>query len=163
MQIMVTDIAHWNTVIGIGTTLHKFKVDGNDIYLPCLSYHLPSAEVWLYSPQTFHTVYGGHSTVNGNEIKIFINHLRVHVKINCENSNAPMIFDCSVSAKEMCDTGPFIRSALTQYEHKVDFLGGWSSSNYKDWKLASMTVDKEYGHYCCSGSCALLNVATESI
>ncbi len=62
----------------------------------------------------------------------------------------------------MHDTGPFIRSALPQYEQKVDFLSDWSSSNYKDWKLASMALDQEYGHYCCSGSCALPNVAIES-
>jgi hypothetical protein len=44
-NITVKGIARTNTVIGIGTTLHKFKIDGNDIFLPCLSYHLPSAEI----------------------------------------------------------------------------------------------------------------------
>ncbi len=63
-NITVKDIARTNTVIGIGTTLHKFKIDGNDIFLPCLSYHLPSAEIRLFSPQTYHTLYGGHSTVS---------------------------------------------------------------------------------------------------
>ena len=129
--------------------LYKFKLDGNDIYLLSLSYHLPSADVWLLSPMTNHTLYGGHSTDSGNTIKISINHLRVHDKIVREQSNVPMIFDCSVLAKEMHETGQFIRSALPQYNCKVDFLSGWSSPNYNDWKLAFMAVDQEYGHYCC--------------
>ena len=36
-SIPVNDIARTNTVIGIGTTLHKFRVNGDDIFLPCLS------------------------------------------------------------------------------------------------------------------------------
>ena len=58
-SIPVNDIVRTNTVIGIGTTLHKFKVDGEDIFMACLSYHFPLADVWLFSPQTFHTLYGG--------------------------------------------------------------------------------------------------------
>jgi hypothetical protein len=62
-SITVRDIARSNTVIGVGTTLHKLKIDKNSIFLPCLSYHLPSAEVRLFSPQTCHALYGGHSIV----------------------------------------------------------------------------------------------------
>ena len=43
-QIPVNDIARTNMVVGIGTTLPKFIVDGDPVYLPCLSYHLPTAE-----------------------------------------------------------------------------------------------------------------------
>jgi len=42
-QLPVNDIARTNMVVGIGTTLHKFVVDGDPVYLPCLSYHLPLA------------------------------------------------------------------------------------------------------------------------
>ena len=89
-SISVNDIARTNTVIGIGTTLHKFKVDGEDIFLACLSYHLPSADVRLFSPQTFHTLYGGHSTVQGDRVDMFIDSLRVGVGIDREASNVPM-------------------------------------------------------------------------
>ncbi len=58
-SIPVNDIARTNTVIGIGTTLHKFKVYGEDIFMACLSYHFPSADVRLFSPQTFHTCMAG--------------------------------------------------------------------------------------------------------
>ena len=161
-KITVRNIAHANTVIGIGTTLHKFNLDGHEIFLPCLSYHLPSAEVQLFSPQTYHTLYGGHSTVCGDKIEMFIDNLKVYVGIDRIGSNVPMVFDCSVLAKEMNDNAPLIQSALPQYERKADFLGGWSSQHYNDWKLASMAVDQEYGHYCCSSGFGLPNVANES-
>jgi hypothetical protein len=73
-----------------------------------------------------------------------------------------MVFDCSVLAKEMNDNAPLIRSALPQYERKADFLGGWSSQHYNDWKLASVAVDQENGNYCCSSGFGLPNVANES-
>ena len=57
-QIPVNDIARTNMVIGIGTTLHKLWVNGEVIYLPCLSCHLPSAEVRLFSPQAYHKLCG---------------------------------------------------------------------------------------------------------
>ncbi len=51
-KIDVRDITKVNKVVGIGTTLHKF-VDNNDnhVYLPCVSYHLPTTDVRLFSPQ----------------------------------------------------------------------------------------------------------------
>jgi hypothetical protein len=40
-EIDVRDVTKVNKVIGVGTTLHKFvDVAGNDVYLPCVSYHL---------------------------------------------------------------------------------------------------------------------------
>ena len=70
-------------------------------------------------------------------------------------------FDCSMLAQEMNDKGPLFQSASPQYEHKVDFLGGWSSQHYNDWKLASLAVDQENGHYCCLSSFGSPNVAVD--
>ena len=47
-QIPVKDISCTNMVIVMGTTLHKFEANGKPIWLPCLSYHLPSAEIRLF-------------------------------------------------------------------------------------------------------------------
>jgi hypothetical protein len=107
-RIPVNDIARTNTVIGIGTTLHKFKVNGEDIFMACLSYHLPSADVRFFSPQTFHTLYGGHSTVNGDKVEMFIDSLRIGVGIDRGASNVPMVLDCWVSPEEMKEHGPKI-------------------------------------------------------
>jgi hypothetical protein len=160
-KITVRDIARENTVIGVGTTLHKFKIDGNDVFLPCLSYHLPTAEVRLFSPQTYHTLYGGHSTVGGDQVQMFIDHLKINVDIDRESTNVPMVKDCSVSAAEMKLHGPHIRSALPQYERKVDFLGGWSSEHCKKWQMASLAIDSEFGHYGCTTGYGLSNVAAD--
>ena len=103
---MVHDIACANTVLRIGTTLHKIKYDGHDIFLPCLSYYLPSAEVWLFNPQTYHTLYGGHSTACGDKIEMFIDDLKVNVEIDRNVSNVLIIYACSISAQEMNDRGP---------------------------------------------------------
>ena len=76
-SISVNNIARTNTIVGIGTTLHKFKINGEDIYLPCLSNHLPSVDVRLFSPQTYHTLYGGHSAVFEAECKCSLIHFRL--------------------------------------------------------------------------------------
>ena len=67
-QIPVNNITRTNMVVGIGTTLHRFIVNGDPVYLSRLSYHLPTAEIRLFSPQTYHTLYGGHSTCLGVEL-----------------------------------------------------------------------------------------------
>ena len=50
-DIPVRDVTKVNRVIGIGTTLHKFIDDnGQEIFLPCVSYHLTQTDVRLFSP-----------------------------------------------------------------------------------------------------------------
>eukprot|EP00956_Cyclotella_meneghiniana_P015030 scaffold22790_cov42-Cyclotella_meneghiniana.AAC.2 len=44
-SITINDIARSNQVVGVGTTLHKFKHNGSYIFIPCLSYHLPTANI----------------------------------------------------------------------------------------------------------------------
>jgi hypothetical protein len=68
-EIDVRDITKVDKVVGIGTTLNKFvDNNGNHVYLPCVSYHLPTMNVRLFSPQIHHQLHGGHSMVNGNEV-----------------------------------------------------------------------------------------------
>jgi hypothetical protein len=59
-ELSVRDVTKVNTVVGIGTTLHKLFTDinGNPIYLPC--------DVCLFSPQTYHQMHGGYSEVHSN-------------------------------------------------------------------------------------------------
>ena len=45
-EIPVRDVTKVNTVVGIGTTLHKFTdINGNPLYLPSVLYHLPETDV----------------------------------------------------------------------------------------------------------------------
>ncbi len=107
-RIPVKDISKTNMVIGIGTTLHKFMIDGEPIWLPCLSYHLPSAEVRLFSPQTYHTLYGGHSAVMGDQVDMYVDEHRIQIPIYKEGANVLIIWKTSVSRKEMAEIGPYI-------------------------------------------------------
>ena len=136
-SIPVNDISKTNMVIGIGTTLHKFRWNGESVYLPCLSYHLPTAEVRLFSPQTYHKLYGGHSAVFGDRAVMMIGDMDITIPIDSEASNVPMVFDSSCSTKEIKEIGPHIRSALPHYERKVDFLGSWSKDNFANWGLGN--------------------------
>ena len=81
-QIPVNNITRTNMIIGIGSTLNKFWIDGEAVYLPCLSYHLPSTEIYSFSPQTYHTLYGGHSAVFGNKVVKLIDSLKIEIAIN---------------------------------------------------------------------------------
>ena len=143
-SITINDIARSNQVIGVGTTLHKFKHNGSYIFIPCLSYHLPTANIRLFSPQTYHTIYGGHSTINGDRVEQYIDHLRVKVPIDNLGSNVPMIHGCHVSPQEMKDHGPHIRSALPSYKRKTDALGSFSEGLFQNWNLATIPVDEEF-------------------
>ncbi len=68
-EIDVCNITKVNKVVGIGTPLHKFMDNnGNHVYLPCVSYHLPTTDVQLFSPQIYHQLHGDHSVVNGDEV-----------------------------------------------------------------------------------------------
>ena len=161
-EIAVRNIAHENMIVGVCATLHKFQIDGEDIFLPCLSYHSSSAEVRLFSLQTYHTLYCGHTVVGGDKVETFLDHLKIGVGIDQERSNLPMVHNCAVSAQEMKEHGPHIRSALPQYKRQVDFLGGWSDEHFKRWKLSTIAVEQDFGHYCCGSAHATPNVAIDA-
>ena len=63
-DIPIKDVTKDNRVIGIGTTIQKKNVNGTTFYLPCESYDLPSTYLQLFSPQTYHPMHGGYSTVH---------------------------------------------------------------------------------------------------
>jgi hypothetical protein len=101
-EIDVRDITKVNKVVGIGTTLHKFMDDnGNHDYLPCVSYHLPTTDVRLFSPQIYHQLHGGHSVVNGNEMmmKFCKERASILIPINRNTTNLPVVHNSFVSKK----------------------------------------------------------------
>jgi hypothetical protein len=116
-DIDVRDVTKVNKVIGIGTTLHKF-VDGagNDVYLPCVSYHLPSTDVRLFSPQVYHQIYGGHSIVNGDEVIMRIRYdneqKTISIPIDRDGTNLPIVRDSFVSNNMKKKLALQFRSAL---------------------------------------------------
>jgi hypothetical protein len=101
-EIDVHDITKVNKVVGIGTTLYKFvDNNGNHVYLPCVSYHLPSADVRLFSPQIYHQLHGGHSVVNGNKVvmKFRKDGALISIPIDRTTTNLPIMHNSFVSEK----------------------------------------------------------------
>ena len=63
--IAVNDVTKFNQVIGIETVIYKFVNDrGEDVFLPCIAYHLPTSDIFLFSPQTYHQIHEGSSTLD---------------------------------------------------------------------------------------------------
>ena len=52
VDIPVKGVTKVNEVIGVGSALFKFKNDKNqDMYFPCIAYHFPIADIFIFSPQ----------------------------------------------------------------------------------------------------------------
>ena len=84
----VKDVTKFNTVIGIGTKIHKF-VDANvkDVLLPFFYYHLPTTDVQLFSPQNYHQLHGAHSIVKGFNVKMLLKNHNIVIPINIQEPN----------------------------------------------------------------------------
>ena len=68
-DIGVKDVTKMNKVVGIGTVLYKMKATNGDIlFLPGLAYHLKTADIRLFSPQTYHQLYHGRSSLDGDHV-----------------------------------------------------------------------------------------------
>jgi hypothetical protein len=112
-EIPVRDVTTVNTVVGIGTTLHKFTdINGNPVYLPCVSYHLPKTDVRLFSPQTYHQMHGGYSEVHSNCIRMLLKTSTIEIQIVREEHNLPVVFDSFVSGKAKKALASNMRSGL---------------------------------------------------
>ena len=95
-----------NYVVGIGTFVYRFKNDrGDDVFLPCIAYHLPTADIRLFSPQSYHQLHGHHSTVDGKQIVMHLKDHNVVIPIDSGPSNLPMVWNPSVSAEEQREIG----------------------------------------------------------
>ena len=52
VNIPVNDVTKTNYVVEIGTVIYKFQNDiGKDVFLPCIAYHLLTADIQLFSLQ----------------------------------------------------------------------------------------------------------------
>ncbi len=99
-EIPVRDVTKVSTVVGIGTTLHKFTdINGNPVYLHCVSYHLPKTDVHLFSPQTYHQMHGGYSEVHSDCVRMLLKTSTIKIGIVREEHNLPVVFYSFVSGK----------------------------------------------------------------
>ena len=100
-EIAVKDVTKINKVIGIGTTLHKFRNDKRKIvFLQCVSYHLPTIYVRLFSPQTYHQMHGSYSSINGDCVEMNLKNNKTVILIRREQANLQIVFDSYITTKQ---------------------------------------------------------------
>ena len=93
-----TNVKHWTRVTG----LQSLPTDnGKVVYLPMVAYHLPNTDVRLFSPQIYHQLHGGHSTVDGVNVYMTLQGWRPKITIPIKNgsSNLPCVYNLFVSDK----------------------------------------------------------------
>ena len=119
---------------GIGTVLYKFTAtNGDKVYLPGLAYHLDTADIRLFSPQTYHQLYGGSSYLDGDSVVMKLTkqphlHIRhnIEIPIDKNGSNLPMVHGVSLSSKEMREVGPHFCSAISRMDIASGSGGRWT-------------------------------------
>ncbi len=83
-RILVCSISKVNEVMDIGTTTHKFvDTKGQFVYLPQVTYHLPSSKVCLVNPQVLYQNCGGKSI-------LFVDWFKVKIHLTNWNQNGAL-------------------------------------------------------------------------
>ncbi len=124
-----------NRVIGIGTVMYKFRAqNGEDVYLPGVAFYLPSAEIHLLSPQSYHQRWGGYSMVGDKCVLMnlwqpgskdqHILDFPLH-----DQSNVPTVFNVLCTEEERNTIGRFLRPALAK--HVMTFDDDWRRSAHE--------------------------------
>ena len=124
-DIMVKDVTKVNRVIGIVTNLHKFiESNGQDIFLPCTSYHLNQTDVRLFSPHTYHQMHGGHSVVHRNQVTMHLTFCRIHIPVDLGATNLTVVRNSFLTEHQRRAIGPQISSSLYYSKlSKLDMFG----------------------------------------
>ena len=116
MELNVKDVSSTQTVIGIGTTLYKFiDTKGQPVFVPCISYHLPTTDVRLFSPQAHHQIWKpseSHLTDDGSRVVFIDRGVRIEIPIDRAAGNIPLVYNCSTTKKEQRRYGPEVLEAL---------------------------------------------------
>ena len=61
--------------------------------------------------------------MNGDRVEKYVDRYKLTIPIDRQVSNVPMVYNCGVTAQEMKEHGPFIRSALPAYDR--EWLIAW--------------------------------------
>ena len=88
---------------------HKFTATNSDLlYVPALSYHLPLADICLFSPQAYHQLYDGLNELVGDKV---VMHLKqqpdmsishdIKIPNDHHQSNLPIISNTTYTKKEL--------------------------------------------------------------
>ena len=128
-DIPVKDVSKINRVIGIGTVMYKFcATNGDEIFLPGVAFHLPTADIRLLSPQSYHQRWGGFSLVGSKNILMNLWQPKGKARHVLEfplhdQSNVPTLVNIACTDEEHKLYGPAMHPSLVQ--HYMAFDNSW--------------------------------------
>ena len=106
-SITVKDVTKVNTVIVIGTTIHKFvDTNGKYLLLRCIYYHLQTTDVQNFSPQSYHQLHGVHYIIKWFDVQMALKHHKIDITIKIQEDNLPLIYNSYVTSVKKKYHGP---------------------------------------------------------
>ena len=82
-DIPVKSVTKVNKVVVLVTTIHKFQnIKGDDVYLPWVSYDLPTDEICIFIPNHYQHIHGGNSSVYADRVKVHLSGHEVVLQID---------------------------------------------------------------------------------
>ena len=111
----IKDISKVNKVLGIGTVMWKLKSRrGDEVFIPCVAYHMPECDIRLMSPQCYFQSHGGHADVTEHMVTMYLPGADKHViEIPIDKScNLPVIMQPQTSHDEQLKFGPHLLSTV---------------------------------------------------
>ena len=133
-DIDVKDISKLNKVIRFDTTSNKFTTTNGDLLcVPALSCHLPSADIWTFSPQAYHHLHGCSNELDGDKVVMHLKQqpdmpIRHDIRIPIEHhqSNLPIIANTAYTKKELDTIRPYFKSAMDSFNFNSLFTDHWN-------------------------------------
>ena len=104
----------------------------------------------LFSPQTYHQMHEGHSSLNGDAVEMYCKVNRAVIPISPDKANLPIFYNSFVSSKEKKEVGPHIRSAMAYSNlSNLEFFGDiQTSTEMVNVKCGlDIIIKNEYEHY----------------
>ena len=112
-NIPVKDVTKVNTIIGLGTKIHKFvDANGKYILITCIYYHLLTMDVKLFSPQNYHQIHGVNSIIKGYNVQMVLKNHNIVIPINIQEDNFLIIYNYYVTSLQKKHHGPLLRSGM---------------------------------------------------
>ena len=111
----IKDISKVNNVLGVGTVMWKLKSRrGDEVFIPCVAYHMPECDIRLMSPQCYFQAHGGHAEMTEHMVTIYLPGIDKHiidVPIDKE-TNLPAIMQPQTTKEQQLQFGPHLLSTI---------------------------------------------------
>ena len=112
-DIPVNDVEKVDTGIGIRKTIHRFfDANGKYLFLPCISYHIPTTYVKLLSPQNYNQIHGAHSIFKEFNIQTVMKNHSILIPINIQEANLNIFYNYYVTSSQKKRHWPLLRSCM---------------------------------------------------